>query len=84
MIVSVTVEFDTQPHLRPKSKHNSTNIQWQYLLNYVLNCFGLIQPVPRSVYAEIDENRRNEVPMDVRGVMLQCVDHRGLLHKDPG
>ena len=33
----------------------------------------LIQPFPRSVYAEIDENCRNEVPMDVRGVMLQCL-----------
>ena len=29
----------------------------------------LIQPFPRSVYAEIDENSRNEVPMDVRGVL---------------
>ena len=34
---------------------------------------GLIQPFPRSVYAEIDKNSRNEVPMDVRGVTLQCL-----------
>ena len=34
---------------------------------------GDIQPFLRSVYAEIDESDRNEVPMDVRGVVLQCL-----------
>ena len=40
----------------------------------------LIQPFPRSVYAETNENSRNEVPMDVRGVMLQCLPPDGIGH----
>ena len=53
--------------------HKGCNITPRTSIGNISSISELIQPFPRSVYAEIDENSRNEVPMDVRGVMLQCL-----------
>ena len=64
-ILTMSTDFSILP------VHNKgCNITPRTSIGNISSNNGLIQPFPRSVYAEIDENGRNEVPMDVRGVML--------------
>ena len=58
----------------PETRTKGCNITPRTSIGNISSISELIQPFPRSVYAEIDENSRNEVPMDVRGVVLQCLN----------
>ena len=65
--------------LKKDVSYKGCNITLRTSIGNISSISEHIPPFPRSVYVEIDENSRNQVPMDVRGVVLQCL--RQIMHR---